>query len=80
MGRNPVTDKGLELDVPAKAGQNGTEGVAAGPEAGTHQEHNAGLAGSTLDPDLRELVLRWDQVPMAVRTAILTIVSAFRGG
>ena len=79
-GRNPVTVTELPPAPAAQAGQSGTEQVAARPKAGTHQEHNAGAAGLELDPDLLDLVQRWDQIPAAVRAAILAIVSEFRDG
>ncbi len=74
---NPDRDTVLPPAPGAQAGQNGTERVAARPKAGTHQEHNADGAGPVLDPDLVDLVQRWDEVPAPVRAAILSIVRSY---
>ncbi len=76
LARNPDRVTDLPPAHGAQAGQNGTEQVAAGPKAGTHQEHNAAAGESLVDPDLLDLVTRWDRLPESVRAAILAIVRA----
>ena len=41
-GHNPDTDRGLQPEPRAQAGQSGTDSAVAGPKPGTQQEHNGG--------------------------------------